>query len=98
MEDLPYVMYFFAFCGAATLYILHRLQNRHPFSLCRAINIAVGPKAKPQIILCDIFISAAIGAIMVVHLTGPQTIQQAVAAGLGMTGLLSAYAAPTKGR
>ena len=89
-RTLPTAMYFFSFCGGATLYILNRLYNRHPFSLYRAINIPVGHTARPFTILCDIFLSSAIGTIVVVHLTGPQTIQQAIAAGLGMTGILSA--------
>ena len=90
IRTLPTAMYLFSFCGAATLYILNRLHDRHPFSLYRAINISVGRTARPLTILCDIFLSSAIGTIVAVHLTGPQTIQQAIATGLGMTGILAA--------
>ena len=88
-RTLPTAMYFFSFCGAATLYILNRLYNRHPYSLYRAINIPVGLTAPPLLILSDIILSSAIGSIVAVHLTGPQTIPQAIAAGLAMTGILS---------
>ena len=91
VKSLPTTMYFFAFCGGASLYILNRLYNRQPFSLFRAINIPVDLTARPFTILCDIFFSSAVGAIVVVHLTDPQTVQHAIAAGLGMTGILSVH-------
>lgn len=88
-RTLPRGMYFFSFCGAATLYILNRLYNRHPYSLYRAINIPIGLTARPFSILCDIVLSSTVGSIVAVHLIGPQTIPQAISAGLAMTGILS---------
>jgi len=84
-------LHFFAFSGAFVLYVMNRLNNRQPFSLFAAINIDVGSNGKPKTIFGDMIFSSMIGAIIVLPLTGPTTISQALAAGLGLTGILSAY-------
>ena len=81
---------FLAFLGAFTLYVLNRLQNHQPFSLFKAINIDVGPNGRPLAILSDMFFSCLIGALLVSVLSSPDTGRQAIVAGLGMTGILSA--------
>jgi hypothetical protein len=81
---------FFAFVGAFVLYVLNRLQNKIPFSLFNALGIKVDSEARPWTILWDMIISSIIGAIVVVPLTSPTTTAQALAAGLGMTGILAA--------
>jgi hypothetical protein len=83
--------------GAFVLYILNRLQNRQPFSFFRALNIEVGNSAGAPTIFFDMLISSLIGAIVVYLLTEPATVPQAVIAGLGMTGVLSAHAKETGG-
>ncbi len=81
---------FNAFLGAITLYILNRLGGKHPFSLFQALNINVsGPRANPAIVGLDMIISSALGAFVVIPLTQPTTIAQAIMAGLGMTGVLA---------
>lgn len=83
---------FYSFVGAFTLYLLNRLQDKHPFSLFRAININVSTsEAKPPIILLDMMISSALGATVVVQLTSPGTVPQALIAGLGVTGILTVH-------
>ena len=82
---------FFTFLGAFTLYLLNRLQGRQPFSLFSAINIGIGPGARPGVVLVDMIISSILGAIVIIPLTSPGTIPQAIVAGLGMTGILSAH-------
>ncbi len=77
--------------GAFVLYILHRHQNRQPFSLFLALNIDVGSSAPAWKILLDMICSSAIGAVVVYLLTEPVTVPQSVVAGLGMTGILSAH-------
>lgn len=84
-------LHFFAFSGAFVLYAMNRLNNRQPFSLFAALNINVGSGGRPGTILGDMVCSSMIGAIIVLPLTGPSTVGQALAAGLGLTGILSAY-------
>jgi hypothetical protein len=59
--------------------------------LYQALNIPVGQGAKASTIFVDIVLSSAIGAFLVMILASPHTVQQALAAGLGMSGLLSAF-------
>lgn len=86
---------FFTFLGAFVLYLLNRLQGKQPFSLFRGLNINVGSGAWPIVILLDMVISSILGSILVIALTAPITVPQAVVAGLGMTGILSAHTEPT---
>jgi len=88
---------FFTFLGAFTLYVLHRLQDRQPFSLFTALNIDVSKTAPPANVFGDMILSSLIDAVVVCALTEPTTIPQAVVAGLGMTGILSAHAKSTEG-
>jgi hypothetical protein len=81
--------------GAFILYIMNRTNNRQPFSFFRAINIEVGSSAPARTIFFDMIISSLLGAIVVFILTNPATVPQAVVAGLGMTGILSAHAKET---
>jgi len=81
------------FIGAFVLYILNRLQKRQPFSLFSAMNIDISSNnARPPVILIDMLLSSLIGTIVVLPLTSPTTVPQAIVAGLGMTGVLSVYA------
>jgi len=80
----------FTFLGAFTLYVLNRLHNKQPFSLFTALNVDMGSAASAKIILFDMFLSSVIGTLVVVPLTSPSTVPQAIIAGLGMTGILSA--------
>src|SRR2546421_7881587 len=86
---------FFTFLGAFALYLMNRLQDKQPFSLFRALNINVGRGAGPFVIFSDMVISSILGATLVIALTAPITAPQAVVAGLGMTGILSAHTKPT---
>jgi hypothetical protein len=85
---------FFTFLGAFALYLMNRLQGKQPFSFFRALNIDVGTGAGPLVILSDMVISSILGATLVIALTAPATVPQAVVAGLGMTGILSAHTKP----
>jgi len=87
---------FFAWLGAFTLYILNRHQGKQPFSLFRALNIDVlTATARPFTILIDMVLSSALGALVVMPLTSPNTVAQAIIAGLGMTGILAAHTKQT---
>lgn len=88
---------FFASLGAFTLYILNRMQGKQPFSLFRALNIDVlTAAARPSVILIDMIFSSALGAAVVIPLTSPSTVAQAIIAGLGMTGILAAHTKETR--
>lgn len=86
---------FFTFLGSFVLYVSNRLQNKQPFSVFTAINIDIGPTANSWTILADIFISSCLGTAVILPLTGPTTVPQAIVAGLGMTGILSVHAKTT---
>lgn len=79
------------------LYLLNGLHNKQPFSLFKAINIDVSDNAAWHTILIDMIVSSVIGGIAVYYLTSPTPIPQAIVAGLGMTGVLSAHAVPKEG-
>src|SRR5690242_3275703 len=83
------------FFGAFILYVLTRTGGRQPFSLFLAININIDRSARPYVIFSDIVISSLIGAGAVFLLTAPGNYAQAIVAGLGMTGVLSAHAKET---
>ena len=72
------------------LYALNRLHNHQPFSFFQVLNIDLGPTAKPTVIFLDMLVSSVLGALVVLALTSPISSRQAIVAGLGMTGLLSA--------
>jgi hypothetical protein len=78
--------------GAFVLYALNRLNSHQPFSLFKVLNINVDSQANSRTILGDMVVSSVLGAIVVFSLTSPETSRQAIAAGLGMTGILSAAA------
>lgn len=87
----PFFMYVSTTVGAFILYALNRLQNRQPFSLFCAINIDVGRKASPRMVLIDMLVSSLLGAFVVYCMSQPQNYSQAVVGGLGMTGILSPF-------
>jgi hypothetical protein len=94
-EQLTFYAYIGAstYVGAFVLYILNRLQKRLPFSLFSALNIdTTSDNARPLVIFVDMLLSSLIGTIVVIPLTSPGTVPQAIVAGLGMTGVLSVYA------
>ncbi len=78
--------------GSFSLYLGNRLNNHQPFSLFKAINVDVSAKAKPLILLTDMIVSSVIGALLVFAFVNPETGRQAIAAGLGLTGILSSAA------
>jgi hypothetical protein len=82
----------FTFFGSTCLYILNRLNGKQPFSLFSAININIGKNARPTVIIWDIIFSSIIGTVIIIPLVTPTTVAQGVAAGLGLTGVLSTYA------
>jgi hypothetical protein len=96
MENLPALwsllkLPFFAFLGAFMLYALNRLNQKEPFSLLKVLNINVGVGASPGVIFLDMLVSSTLGTAVILPLTSPATIPQAVVAGLGMTGILAAH-------
>ena len=88
---------FYTSLGAFTLYVLNRLQKKQPFSLFSALNVDVlGESATPMIIFCDMILSSILGAVVVIPLTAPSSVPQAIIAGLGMTGILAAHTKETE--
>ena len=73
--------------GAFMLYALNRLNDHQPFSLFKVLKINLD---RYPSILGDMVVSSILGAIVVFALASPDTSRQAIAAGLGMTGILSA--------
>jgi len=90
-------MHFFAFMGALALYVMNRLNNRQPFSLLKAMNYDVSNTGKPRVVFADMCLSSVLGAVIIVPMTTPSTINQAIVAGLGLTGILSAYSKSNDG-
>lgn len=91
-------LHIFAFLGAFVLYVMNRLNNKQPFSLLTALNLdTTSSNAKPKVILWDMVLSCGLGALLVLPMTSPSSPTQAVAAGLGLTGLLSAFGKSSKG-
>jgi hypothetical protein len=74
--------------GCFVLYLLSRLNDRQPLSLLRALSIEL--RKKPLLMFFDMIVSSAIGAGIVLILFRPGTASEAGAAGLGLTGILSA--------
>lgn len=97
-ETLKLVKLFaFTVLGAFVLYILNRSSGKQAFSLFRVLNLNVGESGSALLILADMVVSSMIGAAAVQALTSPDTIPQAVVAGLGMTGVLSAASRDANG-
>jgi hypothetical protein len=91
------VIPFYTSFGCFILYILNRSQGKQPFSLFRAANIDVlSNTARPYTIFVDMILSSMIGAAVVIPLTSPTTVQQAIIAGLGMTGILATHTREAK--
>lgn len=88
------LIHFYTFIGAVILYVLNRQQKKQPISLFTTLNVDID-KLKGFvgffIVLFDMLLSCLLGTIAVVALTSPTTISQAVASGLGMTGILSVH-------
>lgn len=83
--------FFSAMFGAFVLYVLHRINDRQPFSLFSALRIQMDNPGRPLRIFGDMIISSAIGAGVVILMFDPQILSEAVAMGLGLTGILSAF-------
>lgn len=78
-----------AMFGAFVLYVLNRLNNRQPFSLFTAMQVPMD--SRPLLILLDMLVSSAIGAGVVILIVNPTSASAAGTAGLGLTGVLSAF-------
>ena len=77
--------------GAFMLHVAARTRGRQPISLFQVMNLDVGKSTgHPLVILGDMLISSALAGSVVFALSQPTTVQQAVVAGLGATGLLEA--------
>jgi hypothetical protein len=85
-------MFSYVLLGAIALFVMDRNKGREPLSVFQAININ---SAKPIARLFDLIISCILGGLIVFLLTKPGTIEQAIAAGLGTTGLLSSFGKST---
>lgn len=93
-EAIPWaLLLLLSAAGAFVLYLLNRNAGRQPFSLFQVLNIDISRETgKPHTILFDMIVSSLIGGGIVFALVHPESTGQAIVAGLGMTGLLSAYA------
>jgi hypothetical protein len=78
-----------AMFGAFVLYALNLLNNRQPFSLFRVLQVSMD--ARPWVTLVDMLISSAMGAGVVFLIVYPTSASEAGTAGLGLTGILSAF-------
>lgn len=82
-----------AMFGAFVLYLLNRLNNRQAFSLFTALQVKLD--SRPIVIFFDMIISSAIGAGIVMVILNPTSVSEAGTAGLGLTGILSAFGKDT---
>jgi hypothetical protein len=85
----PMKLFGAAMFGAFVLYLLNRLNNRQPFSLLTALQVKM--ESRPAIIFFDMILSSAIGAGVVILILNPTSPTEAGTAGLGLTGVLSAF-------
>ena len=74
--------------GAFVLYVLNRLNGHTPFSVLTAMGANMNTPFK---IFGDMLLSSGIGAVIVLVIVSPQTASDATLAGLGLTGILSAF-------
>jgi hypothetical protein len=86
----PYKLMPAAMFGVLFLYGLNRWQRKQPFSALGVCGVDL-VKATPLIVFCDLTLSSIVGGIFVFLMTDPTTAKQAIASGLGLTGLLSTY-------
>jgi hypothetical protein len=82
--------YFLCFIAAFVLFFRLHKNGEPPFAIIGHINPAWGESAWGK--LCEAMIFAILGALIGTVLTIPTSPAQAIAAGLGWTGLLSATA------
>ena len=82
-------LYGAAMFGAFVLYVLNRLNKRQPFSLFTALQVKLD--SRPSMIFSDMIVSSAIGAGIVILMLNPTSVTESVTAGLGLTGVLSAF-------
>ena len=82
-------LYGAAMFGAFVLYVLNRLNKRQPFSLFTALQVKL--YSRPGMIFSDMIVSSAIGAGIVILMLNPTSVTESVTAGLGLTGVLSAF-------
>jgi len=87
------LMSVFTFVGVFALFILTVSTGRQPFSLFKALRVT---RQDPWMILGDMLVSSIIGTALAVPIVGPETANQAVAGGLGLSGILTVYTAGTK--
>ena len=74
--------------GAFVLYVLNRLNGHTPFSVLTAMGAKID---NPPMIFVDMLISSGIGALVVLVIVNPKSASEATLAGLGLTGILSAF-------
>lgn len=91
LQNLPFGIGSWAIFGCVVLYVLNRQQGKQPFSLLVALNVSLDKQASPGVGFIDLLVSSIIGGVLVTALTSPTTTPQAIIAGLGLTGILSAY-------
>ena len=82
-------LYGAAMFGAFVLYVLNRLNKRQPFSLFTALQVKLD--SRPGMVFSDMIVSSAIGAGIVILMLNPTSVTESVTAGLGLTGVLSAF-------
>jgi hypothetical protein len=87
LDSVVIYVYGCVLLGAIALFVIERNRGREPFSVFQAINL-VSPHWVVRSF--DLLISCALSALVVYLLAHPNTAQQAIAAGLGATGILSA--------
>lgn len=91
IKDFLGSAYFMCVVGAFVLLIITRMQDQIPLSIGKSIGINVSNSGNPIVRLTDLALSAALGGFIVWILAEPATAKQSIVAGLGMSGLLSAY-------
>lgn len=85
----------FTFVGVFGLFVITLSRGSQPFSLFTACKMQLD---RPRAIFTDMLVSSIIGTAIAVPIVAPDTVTQAVAGGLGLTGILTVYAADTGGR
>ena len=90
-DHYPFVAAWF---GAGILYVLNLLNNRQPFLVLNAVEKATRRDLSPRsylMVVTDLFVSSGLGCLLVMLIFDPTSAKEATMAGLGLTGILSAF-------
>lgn len=89
---VPLQIYAITILSAFCLYFLYKSRSLPSFSVLKAINVDIGEKAHPSVIVLDALVTSILGATIAYFVAQPTTTQLAATIGLSYTGIINAFA------